>query len=86
MAKYSYRTQGTCSSQIDIEVENGIIKDVQFYGGCDGNLKAVAILVKGMKCDDAIARLSGIRCGMKRTSCPDQLATALKAIKDKENI
>ena len=82
MAKYSYKTTGTCSSQIDIEVEGGVIKNVQFYGGCNGNLKGISVLVAGMSCDDAISKLSGIRCGMKSTSCPDQLARALMAIKE----
>ena len=81
MAKYSYKTTGTCSSQIDIEVEDGVIKNVQFYGGCNGNLKGISVHVAGMSCDDAISKLSGIRCGMKSTSCPDQLARALMAIK-----
>ena len=83
---YTYRTKGTCCRAFNVELDGDVVKEIQYFGGCDGNLKAVAILVKGMKCDDAIARLSGIRCGMKRTSCPDQLATALKAIKEKENI
>lgn len=72
--KYSYRTTGTCSSQIDVEVENGIVKDVHFTGGCNGNLQGISSLVKGMKVDDVIARLEGIRCGGKPTSCPDQLS------------
>lgn len=80
MAKYSYKTQGTCSSQINIDVENGVINEVEFFGGCNGNLQGISRLVKGMKCEDAIARLEGIQCGFKSTSCPDQLAQALKQI------
>lgn len=79
--KYSYRTTGTCSSQIDVEVENGIVKDVHFTGGCNGNLQGISSLVKGMKVDDVIARLEGIRCGGKPTSCPDQLCKALREIR-----
>lgn len=81
---YQYKTQGTCSRQIDIDVENGIIKNVQFYGGCHGNLQGISSLLQGMKATDAISRLEGIRCGQKSTSCPDQLATALKLILEKE--
>lgn len=80
MAKYSYKTQGTCSSQINIDVENGVINEVEFFGGCNGNLQGISRLVKGMKCEDAIACLEGIQCGFKPTSCPDQLAQALKQI------
>ena len=76
--KYTYYTQGTCSSQIDFELdEQGIIKDVQFMGGCHGNLQGIAVLVRGMKATEAMSKLQGIRCGYKNTSCPDQLANAL---------
>lgn len=75
-----YKTQGTCSSAIDLEVENGIIKAVSFTGGCNGNLQGISRLVEGMKVEDAIAKLKGIRCGFKNTSCPDQLARALESI------
>lgn len=75
-----YKTQGTCSSAIDLEVENGIIKSVSFTGGCHGNLQGISRLVEGMKVEDAIARLKGIKCGFKNTSCPDQLARALESI------
>lgn len=78
--KYTYRTKGTCSQAIDIEVNDGIISDITFYGGCNGNLKGIAALTKGMKIDDVIARLEGITCGGKSTSCPDQLAQALKSL------
>ena len=73
-----YQTSGTCSSAIDIEVEDGIIKSVSFTGGCNGNLKGICSLVTGMKVEDVIERLQGIRCGMKPTSCPDQLAKCLQ--------
>ncbi len=75
-----YQTKGTCSSAIDIEVNNGVIESVAFTGGCNGNLKGISSLVKGMKVEEAIARLEGIRCGFKATSCPDQLAQALKTL------
>lgn len=77
-----YQTKGVCSTSIDIEVENGIIKFVQFFGGCNGNLQGISALVEGMRVDDAISRLRGIRCGFKSTSCPDQLAQALEKIRD----
>lgn len=73
-----YKTQGTCSSAIDIELKDGVIDSVQFTGGCNGNLKGISSLVKGMTPEEAISRLKGIRCGFKSTSCPDQLACALE--------
>ena len=76
-----YQTKGTCPTSIDIEVENGKIKFVEFFGGCNGNLKGIASLVTGMNVDEAISKLKGIRCGFKTTSCPDQLAQALERIK-----
>lgn len=75
-----YKTSGTCSSAIDVEVKDGIIESVKFTGGCNGNLQGISSLVKGMKAEDAIERLKGIRCGMKSTSCPDQLAKALESM------
>lgn len=78
--KYEFTPRGVCSQKIYIDVENGIVNDVQFLGGCNGNLKGIGALVKGMKIEDVISRLSGIRCGMKSTSCPDQLAAALKQL------
>ena len=80
--KYTYKTKGTCSQQIEFEVENGIVKNVEFYGGCNGNLKGIASLCEGMPVYEVIERLEGIRCGFKSTSCPDQLATALKQIEE----
>lgn len=78
--KKEYITSGTCSRMITLEVENGIIKNVEFLGGCHGNTQGIASLVKGMKADDVIARCKGIRCGNKATSCPDQLARALETM------
>jgi len=78
----TYQTKGTCSTSIDVEVENGKIKFVQFFGGCNGNLKGIASLVTGMEIEEAISKLKGIRCGFKPTSCPDQLAHALEQIKE----
>lgn len=72
-----YKTQGTCSRMINVEVEDGIITDCSFVGGCSGNTQGVASLVKGMKVDEAIEKMKGIKCGFKGTSCPDQLARAL---------
>ena len=80
--QYDYKTRGTCSREISFEVEDGKVKNVQFYGGCNGNLKGIAALVEGMDIDDVIARMEGIHCGMKPTSCPDQLAQALKQVKN----
>ena len=77
-----YQTKGTCSTAIDIEVEDEKIKFVEFFGGCNGNLKGIANLVTGMPVDDAISKLKGIRCGFKSTSCPDQLAHALEQMKN----
>ena len=76
--KKVYQTQGTCSKFIEFDVEDGIVNDVVFYGGCNGNLQGIARLVKDMKVDDVISRLEGINCGGKGTSCPDQLAKALR--------
>ena len=80
--EYSYKTQGTCSREIIFEVENNKVKNVQFIGGCNGNLKGIGALVEGMDMDEIISRVEGIRCGMKSTSCPDQLAQVLKAVKN----
>lgn len=76
-----YTTKGVCSVYIDITVEDGIIRDVYFEGGCHGNLQGISLLVKGMKIDDVIERLEGVHCGGKITSCPDQFARALKELK-----
>ena len=79
--QFEYKTKGTCSQHILFDVEDGKVKHVQFIGGCNGNLKGIGALVEGMHIDDVIARVDGIRCGGKETSCPDQLATALKQAK-----
>ena len=73
-----YKTKGTCSTMIDVELKEGVIDSVKFTGGCNGNLQGISALVKGMKPEEAISRLKGIRCGFKPTSCPDQLAHALE--------
>ena len=80
---YQYKTKGTCSQMIYFDLEDNKVKNVQFMGGCNGNLKGIGALVEGMNIDDVIARVDGIRCGGKETSCPDQLATALKQAKAK---
>ena len=80
MEHISYNTSGTCARKIEIDVENGTVVDVKFIGGCSGNTQGVAALVKGMSVEEAIKRLDGIRCGFKSTSCPDQLAQALKKV------
>lgn len=77
MAAYNYRTSGTCSSNIELVVEDGIVKDVAFWGGCNGNLQGISRLVKGMPVKDVLSRLEGVRCGARPTSCPDQLCKAL---------
>ncbi len=79
--QYEYKTSGTCSQRIFFEIENGKVTHVQFLGGCNGNLKGIGSLVEGMDIDDVITRLEGTTCGMKATSCPDQLAKALKEAK-----
>lgn len=78
----TYKTQGVCSSEIDFEIEDKIIKSVRFVGGCSGNTQGVAALIAGMNIDDAINRLEGIKCGFRPTSCPDQLAKALRQYKE----
>jgi uncharacterized protein (TIGR03905 family) len=78
---YSYKTNGTCSVKVNFDVTDGIVSDVSFVGGCNGNLKGISALVEGMTVDEVINRLQGIRCGFKQTSCPDQLASALKKFK-----
>jgi uncharacterized protein (TIGR03905 family) len=75
---YKYRTSGTCARSIEFELDGGKIKNVRFEGGCNGNLKGIGSIVEGMNAEDVIAKLEGIRCGFKSTSCPDQLAKALK--------
>ena len=80
--QFEYRTKGTCSQKIFFEIEGGKVKNVQFLGGCNGNLQGISKLVEGMDVDEVIRRVQGIHCGMKPTSCPDQLATALQEAKE----
>ena len=80
--KFEYRPRGVCSQQIEIDVEDGRVQDVKFTGGCSGNLQCISRLVKGMPVEEVISRVEGIRCGFKPTSCPDQLAQALKQFRD----
>lgn len=81
--KYTYYTQGTCSQAIEFEIEDGLLKHVQFYGGCHGNTQGVSALVEGMKVEEILKRLEGIRCGYKSTSCPDQLCRAIRQAMEK---
>ena len=76
--QFEYRTKGTCSQRIFFEIEDGILHNVQFLGGCNGNLKGIGSLVEGMPAQNVAERLEGTTCGMKPTSCPDQLAKAIK--------
>ena len=77
----TYKTSGTCSTQIDFDIEDGKIYNLVFTGGCNGNLKGIAALVEGQKVEDVKEKIKGIKCGFKQTSCPDQLAKALEEIK-----
>ena len=79
--KFTYKTKGVCYSSIELEIDDGIVKSVKFTGGCNGNLQGIGSLVEGMEVDDVIKKLSGIKCGFKGTSCPDQLAEALREYK-----
>ena len=82
---YLYKTHGTCSTKIEVELDGNIVKSVVFTGGCNGNLKAISALVEGMPVDEVTKKLSGISCGMKSPSCTDQLATALKKAVEKSS-
>ena len=82
--QFQYRTRGTCSSRIDFEIENGLVTSVVYSGGCNGNLQGISRLVTGRPVEEVIEKLQGIRCGMKDTSCPDQLAKALTLALEKE--
>ena len=79
--EYRYKTKGVCSTEIIIDIDNDIIKNIEIVNGCDGNLKGIASLLKGMNINDVIAKLKGIKCGYKDTSCPDQIARALEEYK-----
>lgn len=76
---HTYKTSGVCARSLSFDIEDGIVKNVKFVGGCSGNTQGVAKLAEGMKAEELVERLSGIRCGFKSTSCPDQLAKAIKA-------
>ena len=78
METINYTPRGVCSKKMEIDVEGGVIQSVRVMGGCNGNLQGISSLLKGMSVEDAIARMDGIRCGMKSTSCPDQLAQAIE--------
>lgn len=78
----TYKTSGVCSKKIDFEITDGKLYNVSFTGGCHGNLQGIGRLVEGMGVDEVISKLEGIRCGFKNTSCPDQLAKALKGLKN----
>ena len=84
MPVIEYKTRGTCSRAINIDVQDGIVKSVQFVGGCAGNTAGISKLAEGMSVDEVIKRLAGIRCGFKTTSCPDQLAQALSGLEAEE--
>lgn len=75
-----YKTEGTCSTHIELSIEDDIIQNIAFWGGCNGNLQGISHLVKGMKTEEVIAKLEGIRCGRRLTSCPDQLCKALRQL------
>ncbi len=78
--KHTYKTSGVCAKLITFDIEDGVVSNIKFIGGCSGNTQGVATLAEGMKAEDIINKLSGIRCGFKSTSCPDQLAKAVKSI------
>ena len=84
--KYTYKTHGTCSTHIELELEGDVIKYVAFWNGCNGNLQGISRLVKGMKISEVVARLGGIRCGSRATSCPDQFSKALLEIAGKYSL
>ena len=81
---YKYKTKGTCAREISFEIEDGIVKNVSFFGGCNGNLKGIAALVEGKNAEEIIPLIKGLKCGFKPTSCPDQLAIALQEALDNE--
>jgi uncharacterized protein (TIGR03905 family) len=85
MSTYYYKTQGTCSQMIMLEVEDDTIKQVEFQGGCNGNLKGISRLIKGRDVEEVADILEGTTCGFKQTSCPDQLAHALRGVKAAEH-
>ena len=82
---YKYKTRGTCAREISFQLEDGIIRNVSFFGGCNGTLKGIAALVEGKKAEDVIPLIKGLKCGFKPTSCPDQLALALTEALNEQN-
>ena len=82
---FKYKTRGTCAREISFQLEDGIVKNVSFFGGCNGNLKGIAALVEGKKAEEVIPLIKGIKCGCKPTSCPDQLALALTEALNEQN-
>ena len=82
---YTYRTQGTCSTRIEFDLEDGVIHNVSFQGGCSGNLKAIPALIEGLPATEVVSRISGIQCGFRSTSCADQLARALQEALSRED-
>ncbi len=82
--EYRFKPSGVCSTEMIFEIDNNIVKDLKVIGGCNGNLKGISSLIKGMKIDDVIDKLSGIKCNFRNTSCPDQIAKSLKAYKEKQ--
>ena len=82
--RIEYKTKGPCSRMVIVETEDGVVTDCSFVGGCSGNTQGVSALVKGMKVEEAIKKMKGIKCGMRATSCPDQLALALEAIESEK--
>lgn len=82
---YKYKTRGTCAREISFELEDGIVKNVSFFGGCNGNLKGIAALIEGRKAEEIIPLIKGTKCGFKPTSCPDQLANALQEALNEQN-
>ena len=83
--EYKYKTQGTCSRMITFKINDGIVSDIRFEGGCNGNLKGIAKLAEGMKAEEVIDKIKGLKCGFKNTSCPDQFARALEEAIAKES-
>ncbi len=83
--KYVYRPSGVCSTEMIFDIEDGVVKDLEVIGGCNGNLKGISSLIKDMKVEDVITKLSGIKCGFKNTSCPDQISKALKKYIEENN-
>lgn len=82
---YVYKTRGTCSTKIEVELDGNIIKSVSFTGGCNGNLNGISRIVEGMTVEDIVSKFSGVKCGMKPTSCPDQLAIAVQQAYNEQN-